>query len=349
MKAVKCVIWDLDHTLWEGTLLEGDDLRLRPGVEDILRTLDARGILMSIASRNEYAQAMERLRGFGIEHYFLYPQIGWQAKSASVALIREKLNIGMDTLLFIDDQPFEREEAQSVHAELTVLDAADYMLLLSMPRLRPDVITGDSARRRQMYVEDQRRQQDEQAYEGPMGDFLSGLGMVFTVSRACEADLLRAEELTVRTNQLNSTGVMYGYDELQALLDSPRHRLWICELTDKYGSYGKIGLALVEVADESWTIRLLLMSCRTVSRGAGTVLLSFIMKQARSAGARLRADFIRTSSNRQMLLTYQFAGFRELGRDGDRLTFENKLETIQEYPSYIRVVEEKPLCEEERV
>ncbi|WP_275983635.1 HAD-IIIC family phosphatase [Paenibacillus hamazuiensis] len=337
MKEIKCVVWDLDNTMWDGILAEGDQVRLKPGIAHIVQTLDARGILLSIASKNSYDDAMSQLKTFGLDEYFLYPQIGWNAKSASIAAIQRELNIGMDTILFLDDQAFERDEVKSVYPEVTVVDSAEYNDMLAWPRLNPKFITEDSARRRQMYLEDQKRKAEEEEYEGPTSEFLAGLNMEFTVSVAREDDLQRAAELTVRTNQLNSTGIPYGYDELRGLMISPKHRLWICELTDKYGSYGKIGLVLVEAVEDVWIIRLLLMSCRTVARGVGSVLLTFLMKEAKAEGKRLQADFRRTERNRPMLMTYQFAGFKEASRVNDVILFENDLTDIQEYPPYIKV------------
>src|ERR1700756_2328201 len=81
-KKIKCIVWDLDHTLWDGILLEDGDVSLKPGVVDIIKALDARGILHSIASRNDQATAEQKLRQFGVYEYFLYPQINWDAKSA---------------------------------------------------------------------------------------------------------------------------------------------------------------------------------------------------------------------------------------------------------------------------
>ncbi len=337
MKDIKCVVWDLDNTLWEGVLLEGDRICLRPGIKEILKTLDSRGILLSIASKNNHKETMEYLVNFGLAQYFLYPQIGWNAKSASIQNIQKSINIGMDTILFIDDQAFERDEVKAAHPEVTVFDAADYRELTSNPRLNPRIITEDSSRRRLMYLEEQMRKSDEEAYQGTPVDFLASLGMKFCICKASEGDLLRAQELTVRTNQLNSTGIQYSYEELRALLNSPQHHLLVCELTDKYGSYGKIGLVLVEIKEQAWIIRLLLMSCRVVSRGVGTVLLSFLMKEAKASGKALLADFRRTERNRQMLMTYKFANFKEKERTGDMILFENDLTMVQDYPTYIKL------------
>src|SRR3954467_5726758 len=109
-KGVKCVVWDLDHTVWNGILLEDERVELRPGVLEIIRELDERGILQSVASRNDHARAMERLGALGIADYFLHPQINWAAKGQNVETIAKKLNIGLHTFLFIDDPPLERQE-----------------------------------------------------------------------------------------------------------------------------------------------------------------------------------------------------------------------------------------------
>src|SRR5579863_9689303 len=82
--SIKCVVWDLDNTLWDGVLLEDEQVSLRPGVLEVIKTLDSRGILHSIASKNDRAAAMNKLAEFGLSEYFLYPQINWNSKAASV-------------------------------------------------------------------------------------------------------------------------------------------------------------------------------------------------------------------------------------------------------------------------
>src|SRR5215467_694494 len=109
-KAIKCVVWDLDQTLWEGVLLEDDRISLRSNVPDIIKTLDSRGIVQSIASKNDPEKALETLHELGLAEYFLHPQINWNAKSSSIKDIARLINIGVDTIAFIDDQPFERAE-----------------------------------------------------------------------------------------------------------------------------------------------------------------------------------------------------------------------------------------------
>lgn len=338
-KEIKCIVWDLDNTLWDGVLTESEQVCLRPGIIEVIKTLDSRGILHSIASKNNYDDAIRKVKELGLEEYFLYPEINWSAKSLSLGKIQKNLNIGMDTILFIDDQPFEREEVQSVHPDVLCMDAVEYEQMLAHPQLNPKYITEDSKRRRLMYLEDLVRKQEEDTFEGPKEEFLASLEMRFVISRAREEDLQRAEELTVRTNQLNATGRTFSYEELNAFRQSPNHQLLVCELTDKYGSYGKIGLALVEMRDDIWHLQLLLMSCRVMSRGVGTVLMSYILTEAKRAKVRFLADFVPTDRNRMMYITYKFANFKEIETHEDgSVVMENDLTTIQPFPPYIEVL-----------
>jgi FkbH-like protein len=336
-RAIKVVVWDLDDTLWDGTLAEGDEVRLRRGVADVLATLDGRGILHSIASKNDHGDAMARLAVLGVADYFLYPQIHWSSKAASVRKIAEAFNLGLDALCFIDDQPFEREEVAHSSPQVLTLDAAEAPRLPERPEFLPRFITDESKLRRRMYRSDVERNQAEQGYEGPAEEFLASLGMRFTIAVAEERDLQRAEELTVRTHQLNTTGYTYSYDQLDAFRRSPDHLLLVASLEDRYGPYGKIGLALVEQQPATWVLKLLLMSCRVMSRGVGTILLNHVLGLARQAGVGLTAEFRANDRNRMMLVTYKFAGFKEVERRGDLVVFAADLSRIQPPPDYVAV------------
>jgi FkbH-like protein len=336
---VKCVVWDLDNTIWDGVLLEDAAVTLRPRMAEVIRELDTRGVLHSLASRNDPDEAVKRLRAFGLYEYFLYPEIGWGAKSAAVQRIVEKLNVGYDTILFVDDQPFERDEVASVHGEVWCLDSARYLELLAHPRLRPKYITRDSRLRRSMYQDDIKREKEESSFVGPQESFLRQLGMVFEIAETQEEDLLRAEELTYRTNQLNATGKTYTVEALEAMRRSGINKILVCELTDKYGSYGKIGLALLRLTPGAWRLELLLFSCRVMSKGVGTVFLSYLRHAARERGVRLLADFRETSRNRMMYITYAFAGFTEKDEQEDGMVLlENDLTDIPPSPEYLKTL-----------
>lgn len=335
----KCVVWDLDGTIWDGVLPEEDAVQLKSGIKEIIQKLDSRGILHSIASKNNFDDAMRKLQEFGLNDYFLYPEISWNAKSVSIKNIHENLNIQMNAIMLVDDDPMERDEVNSEYPEVICIDASEYNTLLSHPSLNPRFITEDSARRRLMYLADVKRKQDASEYQGPKKEFLASLNMQLTISEAKEEDLRRAEELTVRTHQLNTTGRTYSYDELKMFVTSEGHLLLVCEMKDRYGAYGKVGLALIEITEDYFYLRLFLTSCRVMSLGVGTVILSYIIKEAKKAGRKLKADFINTGRNRMMYVTYMFANFRKVeSNDSGSIVFENDLSVIQEFPSYIDVI-----------
>ena len=336
-RTIKCLVWDLDNTLWNGVLLENDSVYVTEQVVNIIKQLDSRGILQSIASRNEHEPAMQKLQDLGLHQYFLYPQINWNSKASSIKVIAESINIGLNAVAFIDDQPFEREEVSFALPEVHCIDAANLASLPDMPELNPRYITEDSKLRRLMYQADIERNKAEQGFVGPQEEFLATLKMRFTIAPAKEEDLQRAEELTERTNQLNTTGYTYSYDELNHFRKSSQHKLLIADLSDKFGSYGKIGLALVERQDTVWTIKLMLMSCRVMSRGVGTILLSHLMQEAKKAGATLHADFVSNDRNRMMYVTYKLAGFREIDHGQSASLLVNDLSRIQPFPDYVTV------------
>jgi FkbH-like protein len=334
---IKCVVWDLDNTLWDGVLLEDGDVTVRPAAVEHIRRLDRMGVLHSVASKNDHDAAMEKLRELGIDHLFLFPRINWNAKSDSIRQISKALNLGLDAFAFVDDQEFERAEVAHQAPEVTCVDALDIDEALVRPEFTPRFVTDESAQRRGMYQGQIARDELESDFVGTNEEFLAGLEMEFTIAPARREDLQRAEELTVRTNQLNSTGRTYSYEELDELRESPDHLLLVASLTDRFGSYGKIGLALVEKEDEVWRLCMMLMSCRVMSRGVGMVMLNHIMRLAQGAGVSVRADFVETGRNRMMQVTYAFAGFREVARDGVHVVLEADLTNVQPPPPYVRL------------
>ncbi|PSB49519.1 HAD family hydrolase [Chroococcidiopsis sp. CCNUC1] len=333
---IKCVVWDLDNTLWHGVLLE-EQVTLRHQVVDIIKTLDSRGILQSLASKNENTLALAKLQEWELVEYFLYPQINWNSKVASIRTIAQFLNIGFEAIAFIDDQPFELEEVRFSLPEVLCINAIELNNLLDLPVMQPRFITSDSRQRRLMYLSDIQRDRAEAEFVGPQTEFLATLNMNFTIAIARKEDLRRAEELTIRTNQLNTTGDSYSYDELDRLRQSERHKLLVASLDDRFGSYGKIGLALVECHPETWLIKLLLMSCRVMSRGVGTILLNYIMQLAKENQVRLMSEFVANDRNRMMYITYKFAGFREVEIHNGRSILETDLSQIQPFPDYVSV------------
>ncbi|MDB9527427.1 HAD-IIIC family phosphatase [Oscillatoria sp. CS-180] len=334
---VKCLVWDLDNTLWQGVLLENDEIILRDGALQVIQTLDSRGILQSVASKNDPEVALQQLRRLGLQDYFLYPQISWNSKVHSIQEIAVHLNIGTDAIAFIDDQPFELEEVNFSLTEVRCFHAEDMEKLVDKPDFNPPFVTPDAQSRRQMYLSNRARQQAEETFIGPEAAFLATLNMHLTIAPAQSVDLRRAEELTVRTHQLNTTGYSYSYEELEYFRQSNRHQLLMATLEDRFGSYGKIGLALLECQENAWIIKLLLMSCRVMSRGVGSIVLNHIIAQAVANQVKLYAEFAANDRNRMMYITYKFAGFREVKKQDGLTLLLNETMQPQPYPNYMTV------------
>ncbi|MFI6743576.1 HAD-IIIC family phosphatase [Nonomuraea sp. NPDC050451] len=306
---VKCLIWDLDETLWKGTLLETEHVTVSDEIRRVISELDARGILNSVASKNDHEHAWARLRALGLDRYFVVPEIGWGTKSAAVRRIAERLGFAHHTVAFVDDQPAERAEVAYHLPDVRCFPAEQASALPDLPEFQP-VVTEESRHRREMYQASFHRTAEREGFTGPDEDFLRSLAMVLRVTRAAEPDLDRVEELTLRTSQMNATGVHYPKTVLRSLLADTAHDVLIASLTDRFGSHGSIALMLLERGLAAWRLKLLAASCRVVSFGVGSVLLSWLGTQAARAGAHLIADFRRTERNRMMAITYRFMGFR---------------------------------------
>lgn len=336
-KQIKCVVWDLDETIWTGTLSEGDRVALIPEIKNVILELDRRGIIQSIASKNNFEMAMHKLKQFGINEYFLCPQISWNNKSDSIREILEILNLKPEAVAFIDDNPFERDEVRYIHPNIQIYDAAEGFHILELPEFQVRFITQDAKNRRKMYQADILRQQAEKVFAGSNEEFLETLGMKLDIRRVTETDLQRVEELTVRTHQLNSTGYTYSYEELLQMAESPNYIFCICGLTDRYGDSGKVGLLLMERGEEIFKLKLLIVSCRVMSRGIGTALLCYATQLAFQCGKKLQADFLETEHNRIMYITYKLNGFEEISENGNKLCLQYMEDAPLELPDYLMV------------
>jgi FkbH-like protein len=308
-RVLKCVVWDLDNTLWTGVLAEGDGVVLRAEVAGIVRTLDQHGVLQSIASRND-DRALAVLSEVGLRDYFLSPQLGAMAKSASLARIAETLDVALDSVVFIDDEPFERAEVTRAHPDVLCIDAREVGALLD----RPDVLvpSGSGLDRRKLHLVEIDRRKAEVEAGGPGEEFLHTLSMSMVLRRASSADFDRIAELMVRTNQLNTTGRVVPADVLQDLCASKDHLALVADVSDRFGDYGTVAFSLV-TRGEAWTMSLLCVSCRVRDRGVGAAIVDALMQGAFRSGTPLRAEFVHTGRNRHMYVALRLAGFEEIG------------------------------------
>ncbi|MFC8722860.1 HAD-IIIC family phosphatase [Kitasatospora sp. NPDC057198] len=306
---VKCLVWDLDNTVWDGTLLEDPNVELFPGIRDTIVELDSRGVLHSVSSKNDHDLAWKRLEDLGLAEYFVYPQIGWGRKSDAVRAIAERLNFAEKTIAFIDDLPSERAEVNYHAAEVRCYRADQAGELTGLPEFSPEIVTVDSRRRREMYQAGFLRDAEKDTFKGPDEEFLRTLELVMEIKRADQEDISRVEELTLRTSQMNATGVHYSDAALRGLLADPDHEVLTVTLSDRFGPHGAVGVLLMERHPDVWHLKLLATSCRVVTFGAGAVLLNWLVDQAARAGVHLVADFKQTERNRMMDIAYRFAGF----------------------------------------
>ncbi|MET9482282.1 HAD-IIIC family phosphatase [Streptomyces sp. NPDC006638] len=309
--AVKCLVWDLDNTLWQGTLLEDEEVVLSEAVRAVVAGLDARGVLQSVCSRNDHDLAWARLEALGVAGYFVVPEIGWGRKSDAVRRITDRLDFAPGTVAFIDDQPAERAEVAHHLPEVRCYRAEDAATLLGLPEFSPGRVTADARERRKRYQAGFRRTEEQARFTGSHDDFLRSLDLVTRIGRATEDELSRVEELTLRTSQMNATGVHYPDAVLRPLLARPGYEVLVTTVSDRFGPHGAVGVLLLRKYAEAWHLKLLATSCRVVAFGTGTVILNWLADQAARAGVHLLADFRATDRNRMMEIAYRFAGFDE--------------------------------------
>ena len=308
INTVKCLVWDLDNTLWAGTVLE-ETVGIDHAVRHVLEVLDARGILHSIASKNEPEIAWGRLVELGVAEYFIAPQIGWHAKSDSIRRIADQLNFAHDAVAFVDDEPAERAEVAFHLPNIRCYTREQIMDFITLPEFQPAAITVDSGRRRHMYQANLRRQAEREEFRGADVEFLRSLDLRLCIERAKATELPRIEELTRRTSQMNATGIHYSERVLRELCEDPGHEVLLAMLDDRFGSHGAIGVVLLEKCRSYWRLKLLATSCRVVSFGVGAMILNWLINQAVKGGVHLVADFRATGRNRIMEITYRFLGF----------------------------------------
>jgi len=309
VKPIKCVIWDLDNTLWDGTLIEDglSGIRLREPVVDVIKEIDRRGILQSVASKNNQEDVFNALRHFGIEEYFLYPQINWEPKSQSVARIAKSLNIGLDSILFIDDQAFEREEIHSTLSTVVALDAAEFFELPDMEGCQLSV-TEESRRRRQMYREQEQREEALKTNQVDYFEFLRSCRMEVNIGSLNETNFERVFELAQRTNQMNFSGNRYQKEELKQMVEKPGIRTLVISCRDRFGDYGIVGFALVDL--ETQVLLDLMFSCRVQGKRVEHTVLSYLLHEyAVEKGADFYANYRRSSKNANSGIVFQEVGF----------------------------------------
>ena len=303
--AAKCVVFDLDNTLWDGVLLEGE-ITLKPAVTNLFESLDKRGILITVASKNNEEAALERLAEFGLAKYLVYPAINWNQKSENIKWLANRISIGTDTLIFVDDSAFEREEVSVAVAGIEVLPETALDTLLQHPRLQGGH-TAESANRRIMYQQQAKRSEAAIEFGDDYLAFLKSSEIVVTIGSVKDDQRERVAELLQRTNQLNFSGIRYTREAVDELLQATETDKHVIHCKDKYGDYGLVGFSIVSVTPvnpeqanpehKSILVRDFMLSCRVQGKLIEKAFFSYLVDKYTDGAATLNVNFVATNRN----------------------------------------------------
>lgn len=297
----KCLVLDLDNTLWGG--VAGED-----GISNIALSMSApgnsfvafqqaildhynRGILLAINSRNNPEDAWEVIRNHPNmilkEHHFSASRINWNDKDKNLRELAEELNIGLDAMVFLDDDRVNRELVRAFVPEVETpdfpSDPSEYARFLnSLDYFPKEAVTDEDKMRGNLYVTERLRKEEEKTYENK-DDFLKSLSLELTVYEDDDSCVPRLSQMTEKTNQFNVDKQPLSEDEINFFIKSREHTVFYGSLTDKFGDYGVIIVAILGSHDKHWHIKSLLMSCRVIGREVEDAFLSVIRTRAKEA------------------------------------------------------------------
>jgi len=306
---IKCVVWDLDNTLWDGILVEQEEVIPRAEIVTMIKALDGRGILMSVCSKNDFDRANDQLVKFGLADYMLYPQINWLPKSQNVRRIAELLNIGLDTFAFVDDNPFELDEVKQALPMVTCVPISDVQEISANPRFQGSS-SKDARNRREYYRTAMLRDETQERYTDDFIGFLAHCAIRVTVKQYSEEDFERISDLVQRTNQLNFSGRKYGKAEVQHVISSEGYEKYVLGCSDRFGSYGIVGFCVVRHSKDEVSVDDFMLSCRVQGKFIEKAWFSHLSTHHNSKMARyLRVNFSETARNRPAKQILDTLGF----------------------------------------
>jgi FkbH-like protein len=329
-KTKKCLVLDCDNTLWGGVVGEEGPSGIKLGstypgsafVEFQAAILDLynRGTLLAINSKNNHADVLAVLESHPDSllrpDHFVNLKINWDDKVTNLRAIAAELNIGLDSLVFVDDNAFECQYVREQLPEVTVIelpsDVTRYARLLrSLGGFDALAISDEDRRRSEMYRSEARRFELKSS-AGTMDDYLASLEMVLTIARGSTFSIPRIAQLTQKTNQFNLTTRRYSEGDIAQMVADSSWRVYYAELEDKFDKAGIIAVALVH--DEGGVARIdtYLMSCRVIGRGVEQALLAQIAHDSAEMGIRsIVGEFLPTAKNQLVSKFYESASFIE--------------------------------------
>jgi len=328
----KCVVVDLDNTLWGGVIGEDGVGGIRIAAhgtgkefwnfQKFLKRLKDRGLLLAICSKNDESVAKEAFEKhpdmiLRLDDFVCFVA-NWNNKADNVSFIQHRLNIGLDSFVFIDDNPVERGIVRMAHPQVAVPEMpadpscwVDY--LIKQNYFEAVVFSEGDAQRTQQYRSEVLRQDYSTTFKDE-SSFLAGLEMHATVKRLDAFTIPRAAQLSLRSNQFNLRTVRYAESELSTLVSNPAVLPLGFELSDRFGSHGLICVLIGKmISEEEMFIDTWLMSCRVLKRGMEVYVLNCIVRQALLMGAkRLVGEYVPTQKNGLVRDLYPGLGFERL-------------------------------------
>lgn len=352
----KCAIVDLDNTLWGGVI--GDD-----GLEGIqigelgqghaftefqtwLKELKNRGVMLAVCSKNDEANAKEPF----LRHPEMVLKLddfsafvaNWEDKASNIRRIQKELNIGLDSMVFFDDNPFERNLVRTMLPEVEVPelpeDPAEYTAFARMQNLFDTNSYSDEDRvRTERYLAEKSRTELSAGIDN-YDDYLKALGMKAVCAPFDAFHIPRIAQLTQRSNQFNLRTVRYSEQEIEEIAANPRYITRYYTLRDRFGEHGLIAVVILEKRENELFVNEWLMSCRVLKRGMEQFIADSIVRAAREAGvARVVGEYIPTPKNAMVKVLYASMGFRPLS-DG---LYEARVDDYQNHQTFITEEEAK--------
>jgi FkbH-like protein len=335
-KIAKALVVDLDNTLWGGVIGEDGMAGIKLGTEypgaafqDVQRALldlHRRGILLAICSKNNQEDALEAIQkhpGMLLKpEHFAAIRINWGDKSQNLREIAQEINIGVDALAFLDDNPIERQQVRSALPEVFVVDlSSDPMTFAKTIRDCPVferlTFSAEDQQRGAMYQAQREREQLEQTITS-REDFYRSLQQEAEISPLTHDNLARIAQLTNKTNQFNLTTRRYSEQQISDLAAKPGWDCYSIRVRDRFGDNGLVGVAITHQQGDVAEIDTFLLSCRVIGRTVETAFLSFLASRARSKGARhLQGWFLPTKKNAPARNFYSEHGFAAAHQNGD--------------------------------
>lgn len=359
-RTARLIVVDLDNTLWHGTV--GDDglsgIGLGPDypgnahlrLQQVLRGLRDRGVALAACSKNQPETALRVLREHPAmllrEEDFAAIEIGWRPKWQAVADLAEAVNLGLESVLFVDDNPVEREHIRRRLPQVTVLDLpeepAEYAAALLDSPLLASLGTTESDRRRADSYQARRVIEAERTrFERPE-DFYASLDTRLHVAPLTEGNVARAEQLCLKTNQFNVTGRRYSADDLRRLAEDGEHDVIVLGLADRFTAREDIGLLIVEDGpDGAASIDSYLLSCRVLGRGVEAGALAWLADRLAARGCtRLHGRVVPTERNAPCRGVFEAAGFSH--DPADAMAWSLRLDAARPaVPGWLTVVDHR--------